>query len=87
MDDQTASAIKAQLDEELRKVGPNVGIAFGFELLGAFKDRGWITLKVFGALGTNFGATKLPSYESHYAFPTWDLPENEFKVGTDATKP
>jgi hypothetical protein len=84
MDDQTANAIKVQLDNELAKVGPNVGIAFGFDLLNAFKDRGWITLKAFGVLGTSFGATKLPSYGSHYTFPTWDLPENEFKVGTDA---
>jgi hypothetical protein len=87
MDDQTAKATKARLDEDLTQVGPNVGIAFGFGLLGAFKDRGWITMKTFGVLGTSFGATKLPCYGSHYAFPTWDLPENEFKVGGDAKEP
>lgn len=83
MDDALVTKIKERLDNELTKLGPNVGIAFGLELFDAFRDRGWITLQTFGVLGTSFGATKLPAYGSHFAFPTWDLPETEFKIGTD----
>ncbi|MGJ4882902.1 hypothetical protein [Bradyrhizobium sp. HKCCYLRH3097] len=83
MDDELATKVKEQLDAQLANAAPNVGIAFGLDLFDAFRDRKWITLNTFGALGTSFGATKLPAYGSHYAFPTWDLPENEFKVGEE----
>jgi len=84
MDERTAKGIKARLDDELSKVGPNVGIAFGFKLFGVFRELGWLTLHKFGVLGTRFASLKLPAYRSHFAFTTWDIPENEFKVGRDA---
>jgi hypothetical protein len=71
MDDAMANDIKAQLDLELSKLRPDVGIAFGLELFDAFKDRNWIGLNKFSVLGTGFAATLLPCYGSHYAFPTW----------------
>jgi hypothetical protein len=84
MEDTTAEAVKGQLDRALSAVGRNVGIAFGVDLFDAFKSRGWIELKRFsGILGTSFGGTKLPAYGTHYAFRTWDLRENEFKVGIE----
>ena len=84
MDDAIANDIKSQIDQELLKVGPEVGIAFGLDLFDAFKDRKWIGLNTFSVLGTGFAATKLPCYGSHYAFPTWGLPEKGYKVGSDA---
>jgi hypothetical protein len=87
MDDGAVDNIKTQLDKELESVDPNHGIAFSEELFAAFRQRRWIELKVFGILGTSFGGTKLPAYGSHYAFPTWDLKDGNYKVGHDATRP
>jgi hypothetical protein len=84
MDDKTVEARKAELDNELTKTGQHVGIALGLELFGAFKDRGWLTLGKFGVLGTELAATKLPAYGSHYVFATWDLADDQFRVGKDS---
>lgn len=84
MDDQVASAAKARLDDQLKTVGPNVGIAFGLDLFDAFRSRGWIKLETGSILGTGFMAIKLPAYgKTHYAFSTWDIPEDGFFVGSD----
>lgn len=85
MDDARANEIKATLDAELRNADPNVGIAFGVDLLAAFWKRGWLTLETFGVLGTTLFAIKLPAYgKSHCAFATWDVPDEGFRVGKNA---
>jgi hypothetical protein len=82
MDDAVANEIKAKLDAELAGRPDNVGIAFGLDPFYEFRDRGWLTLEKFGALGTSLFEARVPAYgRTHYAFPTWDIPENEFRVG------
>lgn len=76
-------AIKAELDRQLVGTPPNVGIAFGVELFDEFRKRSWFTLENFSVLGTSSFSEKLPAYKrSHFVFPSWDLDDLEFKVGT-----
>jgi hypothetical protein len=84
MDDETAFAIRAQLDAQLQQADPNVGVLFGPAVFEAFRQRGWIELGTFGVLGTMFGAARFPAYGTHFAMLTWDLPEREFRVGQPA---
>jgi hypothetical protein len=84
MDDETADAVRAQLDAQLQQADPNVGILFGRAVFEAFRERGWIELAVFGVLGTAFAATRFPAYGTHFAMLTWDLPDQEFSVGQPA---
>jgi len=87
MDDSSAEAIKINLDRQLAAVGDQVGIAFGTKIFDDFRRRGWITLETFGILGTTLFATKLPAHQkTHYVFATWDIPEYDFKVGSDANR-
>ena len=82
MNDQQILSIKSELDDELKSADPKVGIAFGMELFNAFQQKGWFTLEDFGWLGTPLFSECLPAYgRSHYAFPNWDLPDFEFRVG------
>lgn len=73
---------KEELDEELKSASPNVGIAFSTELFNEFHNREWITLETFGALGTTLFSIKVPAYQkTHFAFPSWDIEDLDFKVG------
>jgi hypothetical protein len=85
MDDARAKQIKATLDLQLKNADPNVGIAFGSELFAAFRMRGWLTLETFGVLGTTQFAEAFPAYgKSHFAFVTWDVPDDGFQIGKNA---
>lgn len=77
-------AVKASLDAQLLGRGRNVGIALGVELFKAFRERGWIRLAHAGVLGLPWKALDGPAYGSHFAFPSFDVPEDGFRVGDDA---
>jgi hypothetical protein len=86
MDEAEAVRIKNQLDAELLRAGPNVGIAFGIELFEEFDERRWLTLETFGAFAL-FPA-RMPAYaRTHCALRTWDLANREFRVGRNKTVP
>lgn len=73
---------RADLERELHGADPNVGIAFGVDLFEEFRQRGWFTLETFGALGTSLFSTQVPTFDkTHFVFPSWGIPANEFQVG------
>jgi hypothetical protein len=77
-------AKKQQLDERLKHVGPNVGIAFGIELFDEFKRRNWFTVETFGAVGSMLFAAPVPAYQkSHFVFPSWGVAPGDFEVGRE----
>jgi hypothetical protein len=85
MDDILATAKKVELDAALATVGRDVGILFGVGLFEAFRVRNWITVEYFTAVGTTHFGDKVPAYErTHFAFPTWNIPDLEFRVGKNA---
>lgn len=74
--------IKVELDTQLKSAHPNVGIAFGVELFGEFRKRGWFTLETFGVLGTTLFSEQVPAYsKTHFVFPSWAIQDLEFRVG------
>ena len=74
--------IKAELDAALAIAAPDVAIAFGAALFAEFRRHGWLRLETLIVLGPDLRATKAPAYlRTHFAFPTWDLQDGEFKVG------
>ena len=81
IDDATANAKRAALEAALNGAPADVGIVFGQDLFSAFRKRGWFTLEVFGWLGTTITGVRLPAYNKHYASVTWDIPDDDFKVG------
>jgi hypothetical protein len=82
VNDETAEGIRNELDAALASAPDTVGIAFGIELFDEFRRRDWFTLETFGALGTSLFAEQLPAYRhTHFVFPTWGVPNREFRVG------
>jgi hypothetical protein len=84
MDGEAARIVKAQLDSALSGARSITSVAFGDELFAEFRKRGWITLEIFGWLGSGTFAEKMPAYGGRYAHLTWDIPATEFRVGKDA---
>ncbi len=76
--------IKASLDAQLFGRGRNVGIALGVELFKEFRRRGWIKLAHASVLGLPWTALDSPAYGTHFAFPSFDVAEDGFKVGDNA---
>lgn len=85
MDEAKVQMAKGELDSALAAASSNIGIAFGETLFKEFRTRGWLTLEIFGALGTTLFESRLPAYDkTHYAFMSWDVADEKFAVGKDA---
>jgi hypothetical protein len=85
MDDILATTKKAELDAALATVGRDVGILFGVGLFEAFRVRNWITVEYSSAVGSTLFGDKVPAYDrSHFVFPTWNIPDFEFRIGKNA---
>jgi hypothetical protein len=84
MDGEILAGIRGLLDAELKKAAPVVGVAFGTVLFAEFQKRGWFTLETFGVGGTGLFAARAPAYQGHFAYLTWDIAEDAYKVGKHA---
>ena len=83
MDDTIAAEKRAALDAALSGVPANVGIAFGMVIFNEFARRNWFTLENFGVFGTQLFGSKVPAYNrTHFVFATWDVDDENFKVGS-----
>ena len=54
------------------------------ELFKEFRKRGWIKLAHASVLGLPWTALDSPAYGTHFAFPSFDVSEDGFKVGDNA---
>jgi hypothetical protein len=85
MDEETFLDRKAELDEGLARTDERAGIAFGSELWQQLRRRQLLAMRDFGWLGTRLLVNRLPSYEGHFAFEDFELPEYAFQIGRKRT--
>jgi hypothetical protein len=82
---EAVNAAKARLDQALSEGSGYVNIAFGPELFSEFRKRGWIDWGQFRNIAFPNQPLTLPAYgEGRYAFPSWDVPPNDFQIGSGA---
>lgn len=80
MDDRSFQEIQIALDEHLDSLPTNasVGIKLGWNLYTEFRRRGLLKSKEADMLLAKFA---LPSYRDKFVADTFDLPDDEFRVG------